>query len=395
MIFCIEGLQAQVPMGVSYEAARQAPDMQWVCPEIEKYQSLFNSIRNEDYKIYADKIKENIELYTDPSSPANKYLVTQAVLNIENPLFSTENLLNYISNWIKKNKGWEKAKVDLDKDNKKIVSSATIHVANHSTFLDVYKVSVTPNLAIQLIEGNQLLVSFLTDSYKNDVYDSHNKYSRTFREKISDVYPFVPKSSYKITYAKAYVGTYLYFWDFISNLYNDLNANYSRDAKMLAQLHYDYSKDSLVAMYGEPTKVIADQKTCPDVNNEIHFYEKAQKVVFMGKTIDFKDIISCEIVDDPQFIPGRSTTLGAGISFFGFGFGGAETYRTPDKTVHNYVVDVKIDSMVTPFIRIATGQNEQKATEIASTFEYILRHQQENSKSESQKTRTTTRRTRR
>ena len=110
MIFCIVGLQAQAPMGVSYEAAKQAPDMQWVCPEIEKYQSLFNSIRNEDYKIYADKIKENIELYTDPSSPANKYLVTQAVLNIENPLFSPENLLNYISNWIKKKKGMGKSK---------------------------------------------------------------------------------------------------------------------------------------------------------------------------------------------------------------------------------------------------------------------------------------------
>lgn len=395
MIFCIVGLQAQVPMGVSYEAARQAPDMKWVCPEIEKYLSLFNSIRNEDYKIYADNIKENIELYTDPSSPADKYLVTQAVLNIENPLFSTENLLNYISNWIKKNKGWEKAKVDLDKENKKIVSSAAIHVASHSTFLDIYKVSVTPKLVILLIEGNQLLVSFSTDSYKNDVYDSHNKYCRTYREKISDAYPFAPKSSYKNTYSKAYVGTYLYFWNFISNLYNDLNTNYSRDAKMLAQLHYEYSKDSLVAMYGEPTKVIADQTISPDVNNEIHFYEKAQKVVFMGKTIDFKDIVSCDIVDDPQFIPGRSTTLGAGISFFGFGFGGAETYRTPDKTIHNYVVNVKIDSMVTPFIRIATGQNEQKATEIASTFEYILRHQQENAVTESQKTRTTTRRTRR
>ena len=360
MIFCIVGLQAQVPMGVSYEAARQAPDMKWVCPEIEKYLSLFNSIRNEDYKIYADNIKENIELYTDPSSPADKYLVTQAVLNIENPLFSTENLLNYISNWIKKNKGWEKAKVDLDKENKKIVSSAAIHVASHSTFLDIYKVSVTPKLVILLIEGNQLLVSFSTDSYKNDVYDSHNKYCRTYREKISDAYPFAPKSSYKNTYSKAYVGTYLYFWNFISNLYNDLNTNYSRDAKMLAQLHYEYSKDSLVAMYGEPTKVIADQTISPDVNNEIHFYEKAQKVVFMGKTIDFKDIVSCDIVDDPQFIPGRSTTLGAGISFFGFGFGGAETYRTPDKTIHNYVVNVKIDSMVTPSSELLQGKMSKR-----------------------------------
>ena len=96
----------------------------------------------------------------------------------------------------------------------------------------------------------------------------------------------------------------------------------------------------------------------------------------MGQTIDFKDIISCQLVDDPTFIPGRSTTLGTGISIFGIGIGGAETYTTPNKTIHNYMVDIKIDDLKNPFIRIVTGQNENKATEITTAFEYIIRHHQ-------------------
>ena len=93
---------------------------------------------------------------------------------------------------------------------------------------------------------------------------------------------------------------------------------------------------------------------------------------------DFKDIISCEIVDDPKFIPGRTTSYGLGFSLFGIGIGGADSYTIPDKTIHNYVVNVKIDNMGTPLIYIATGQSEQKANEIAAVFEYILRHQQGN-----------------
>ena len=82
-----------------------------------------------------------------------------------------------------------------------------------------------------------------------------------------------------------------------------------------------------------------------------------------------------EIVDDPKFIPGRTTTYGLGFSIFGIGIGGADSYTTPDKTIHSYVVNVKIDNMSTPLIYIATGQDEQKANEIAAVFEYILRHQ--------------------
>ena len=336
MFFIAVSFYAQQPKGISYEEVKNAPSMQWVCPEISKYQNLINSLRDDDCLVYANNIKEKIEPVTSPSSPNEKLLVTQAILTINNPLFHTENLLNYIEAWIKKNKGWEKTKIEVDNVNKKItIATATVHVASHAAFLDTYKVSILPSLVI-LLEDDKLIISFATKVYKNDEYNKDNKFVRTYYANVSEVYPFVPKSSYKKTYAKAYVDTYQYFWDFISRLCNDLNTNFSRDSKLLTQLHYEYSN------------------------------------------INFEDVVSCEIVDDPKFIPGRSTTLGAGISFFGFGFGGAETHRTPDKTIHNYVVDVKIDNMGTPFIRIATGQNEHKATEIASTFEYILRHQQSN-----------------
>ena len=161
---------------------------------------------------------------------------------------------------------------------------------------------------------------------------------------------------------------------------------------MLSQLHYQYAQDSLKTMYGEPTKIIADQTSMPDVHKELRFYEGAKKFVFMNKTIDFKDIMSCEIVDDPKFIPGRTTSYGLGISLFGIGIGGSDSYTTPDKTIHSYVVNVKIDNMSAPLIYIATGQNEQKANEIAAVFEYILRHQDRPKTSAKQKTRTVTRR---
>ncbi len=389
-------IRAQAPMDVTYENARQASPMKWVCPEIEKYQGILYSAQNDDYKIYANNIKDQFELYSDPKMPDSKFLMTQAILTIENPLFITGNLLNHISAWINNNKkDWKKA-LEVDVTNKIISSSASINVAKNASFLNVNKVNITPSLVIKLVEDDKLLVSFLVERYKNDEYGgSNNQLERTFSAKISEVFPFVPKSTYKNTYAQAYVKTYQYFWNFISDLRKELNTSFTKDPVLLAQLHYDFQKDSLLAKYGEPTKVIFGSTTPSDVNKEIRFYEEAQKMIVMGTTIDFKDIMSCEIVDDPKFIPGRSTTSGLGFSFFGIGIGGAETTRTADKTIHNYVVNIKIDSMKNPLIRIATGQSEDKAEEIASTVEYILRHQQDSKNAGSPKSRTVTRRTRR
>lgn len=380
----------------NYESTRLAPEMRWVCPEIEEYEKILKSAENSDIKTYANNVMEKFELYTDPENPSKKQLFTYVVMTIENPQFYTENLLNHISTWIKKAyKDWGKSMKVIQTENK-IISMASVNIASHSTYLEAYKVYVTPTLMIQLMDDNKLVVSFMADSYKNEVYTgSDRKTCRTYTSKIYEVFPFVPKSSYKNTYAKAYVGTYSYLWGFIYNLRKELNTNFTRDSKKLTELHYQYQKDSLAAMYGEPTKVIADPTATPNINKEIRFYETAQKVIFMGTTIDFKDIISCEIVDDPTFIPGHTTTSGLGFSLFGIGIGGAETTRTADRTIHNYVVNIKIDTMKIPLIRIATGQNENKAEDIASTIEYIFRHRQDAKSSGDQKTNTVTRRTKR
>lgn len=388
---CTLRMYGQTATGISYKQTANAPTMKWSCPNTKKYQELLLSLKNDDYKIYANNVKEKIELYTDPQKPEDKYLVTQAVFTIENPLFKTENLLNHVSAWIQsKHKDWAK-NMKMDATDKSITSTAKIHIASHGSFIDLYKVSVEPSLAIKLIKDNQLIVSFVANSYENAVYDSNGKLCRSYNDRISEVFPFAPKSSHKNTYAKAYVGTYLYFWRFIGELQMDLNANFNKDYTLLNQMQYQHSQDSLKELYGEPTKVFAEQTTMPDIHKELRFYEKAQKVVFMGKTIAFKDIMSCQILDDPQFIPGRTTSYGIGFSLFGIGIGGTDSYTTPDKTIHSYVVNVKIDDMSNPLIYLATGQDNKKANEIAAVFEYIIRHQERSKPRAMQKTRTTRR----
>ena len=356
-----------------YNSAIQSASMEWTCPDVERYLGILSSKRNDDYKIYADAIKEDFPPFSHPSTPDDKHLVTQTIFTIKNPLYDTNNLIDHLSKWLKDN-GWGENMV-VDRDSKKITSMKSVNSANHSTYLDVFKVTVSPNLLLYLMEEDKLLVSFVVSSYRNDQYSSNNQRIKTFNEKIAEVYPFKSKSTHKNTYAKAYVSTYRYFWDFISLLRNDLNKNFSEDTKLLTAMRYQHSVDSLASKYGEVAKVISDNPSSNDVNKEIRFYEDAQKVVVLGKTINFKDIVSCEITDDPKYIPGRSTTVGGGLSIFGFGLGGSETYTTPGKTIHNYVVNIKIDNLETPIVCIVTGQNESKAKEISASFDYILRRQ--------------------
>lgn len=385
------GLSAQTTTDISYEKARLAPAMNWECPEIKKYKELLLSLKDEDCKIYASNVMEHFKPGEDPTLQGRLFLVTQAVLTTDNPVFNVHNLNICLAEWLRKH-GWHKEMRYVSDDDKSLQTIASMNVSSHATFGLQNKVFVFPSLTLKVIEGNKLLVSFVTDHYKYvDYTENGKKESFSYVAKVAEVYPFEKKGSYKKSFAKAYVGTYQAFWNTISELKNYLNTNFTRDTKMLSQLHYQYSKDSLKTKYGEPEMVINGLSKNLDINNEVYIFEKAGKVVFMGKTINFEDIMSCEIVDDPKFIPGKSVTTGMGIAFFGLALGGTESSRTPDKTIHNYVVDVKIDNLSTPFIRIAVGNNDKKATEIASVFEYILRHQQEG-KSEVQKQKTATRR---
>lgn len=388
MVFIRIGIKAQ---GYTFERVRTGSTMSWTCPEIAKYQGLLISLKDDDYKVYASNVMGQFKPCEDPSTPGRMLMLTQAVLTTDNPQFDVDNLNDCLERWLRKYE-WHKDLKHVGSDGKILQTIASLNVSSHTSFGIQNKVFVFPTLTMQLVEGNKLIISFATDYYKYVDYNkSDGKVAFSYEAKFTDVYPFVQKSSYKNSFAKAYVGTYQAFWNSISELRNYLNTNFTKDTKLLTQLQYQHSKDSLISKYGQPDKVITGLSNTLDFNREMYIFENAGKIVFMGKTISFKDIMSCEIVDDPKFIPGRSSTGGIGIGLFGIAFGGAETTRTPDKTIHNYVVDVKIDNLSTPFIRIATGQSDDKATEIASVFEYILRHQTEG-KPGVQKQKTVTRR---
>lgn len=369
---------AQNSETLDYKIVVQSPPMRWKCSDIAHYKGILDAKQNDDYKIYANNLKEDFELLSVPEAPDKKFLVTQAILTVENPMYNTDNLIEYVSKWLK-NEGWGEY-MDVDKTNKKISSLKTLAISSYASFFELYKVSGTPKVGISLLEKDKLLITFVMDSYTVEQYNSQNTRIRTMTAKIAEVYPFVQKSPQKNTYAKAYVSTYKYFWEVIDRFHRQLNAQFSRDEKWVSNLRYEYKTDSLESKYGKLTKSIVDNPAIQDIDKEIRFYETSQKVVVMGHTIDFKDVISCEITDDPQFIPGKSTTVGGGLSIFGFGLGGSETYTTPNQTIHNYVVKIKIDNLEIPFLHIATGKNEIKANEILASFEYILRRQKDTKK---------------
>lgn len=328
---------AQTTAGMTYEGVRNAPVMQWVCPEIEDSLNLIYSVRNKDYKIYAENLKEKFGLYKGPNSTENS-IVAHAVIKIENSLFDPNHLLEYISNYIKRYNKWGQ-NVKVDQLNKEITSDASfINVANHTRYIRDNSVSISPKLFLKILNEQNIEIYLSVDKYKNDERGSDGNLSKTIYANVSDVYPFDPKSAYKNTYSKAYVGTYNYVWDFIYNLRNDLNKNFTKDEKLLTDLHYRYSRDSLAAIYGEPTQVFTGFSKTPDVNKEIYFYQKTKKVLITGMIFDFKDIVTCEMDDDSRFIPGSTTTYGSGITIFGIEMGGTTTTSTPDVTIHNYLV---------------------------------------------------------
>ena len=52
------------------------------------------------------------------------------------------------------------------------------------------------------------------------------------------------------------------------------------------------------------------------------------------KQLTLRILLVAKFKDDPQLIPGHTSSYIGGISFWGFELGGAETSRTPDKTIH-------------------------------------------------------------
>lgn len=363
---------AQTQTDKTWEEAINAPAMQFDCPENEEAKDVITSLDNKDPKVYANNLKEKFGLARlKPTSP-NTSVIANVNITINNPMYYPDNLLEYIYSWINGDKSWRNTKIN--KDEKCINSEGYIKVATHERYFNINYIYINPSLSIKLKDTNTIEVILAADTYKNEEYGSSTGNPLTSTVPISRAFPFNQKSSYKISYSKALVGTYQFFCDFISSLQYDLNTHFSKDTRMLTLLHYKYSRDSLKTLYGEPTKIIVLPNNNLSVNNDIYFFEGTKKVFILGKTIDFKDIVDCELSDDPTIIPGETTSSGNSITIFGIGLGGTTQKTTPDRTIHHYVVKLKLDNLKSPLIYITTGDYERLASEVLSSFEYVLNH---------------------
>lgn len=383
---CSVNLFAQLPKSISFEDARNLRPMKWSCPDYTKYVGQLDSMKNDDWKIYANNVKEKFGLWTQPNEN-KKMIVTATKILIDNPYYNDNVLIDHISSWLKKSK--LDNKIVIDRENKTIITQPLAKVAEHSTYIEGYGISLLQTIVIKIDENKNLSVCLWGNKFEKKEYYGSGQSRITGYPLITDVFPFKPKTSHKITFAKAYVGSYLYNWNFIKSLHDELNKNFKRDDKSLVEMRYKYSQDSLYAKFGEPEKVIKGIGRKYDIAKEMYFFEKTQTIAFLGNSFDFNDIISCKITDDPTIIPGKSTSYGAGLFLFGIGIGGGESYRSPDKKIHNYVVNIKVDNLKTPYIRIALGDDEYLANQISSTFEYIFRHRTGKSATNTRKANTT------
>lgn len=72
-----------------------ASQMRWTCPEIEQVLEQLGSMKNDDFKVYANKVKNEFKLYESNQS-GSKFVVAQAIFQIEQPRFLEGNLIDHI-----------------------------------------------------------------------------------------------------------------------------------------------------------------------------------------------------------------------------------------------------------------------------------------------------------
>ena len=70
--------------------------MQWNCPAVEKYLGVIDSLldKTSDLKECAVRLKDMFGLYNSTSKPGERYIASQAIIQIDNPVYDTGNLLS-------------------------------------------------------------------------------------------------------------------------------------------------------------------------------------------------------------------------------------------------------------------------------------------------------------
>ena len=143
--------------------------------------------------------------------------------------------------------------------------------------------------------------------------------------------------------------------------------------------------------YGSCTKVIPNPKdnTC----DYVRVYDKASVIILNDTVYDFAEIIGYSLTDNSTVIKGdlSSTTSTSNASAIGRAvvgvaiggvagavIGGAtakqktEYKQGKDKTIHDYTVNININSLSEPLVKLHIGKYEDTANEIAELINAIV-----------------------
>lgn len=142
--------------------------------------------------------------------------------------------------------------------------------------------------------------------------------------------------------------------------------------------------------YGEIETII------PIVTSDIHktflVFKERQEIYFSSSILKFKDILSCQLIDNPKVITGKvvaetkgdiwnEITRSSMQKSFGKTAGtwlaGPEKYtteykKTPDKVYHNYSILINTTNIATPIFEIKVGNEAQIAYRINAIIDAII-----------------------
>lgn len=162
---------------------------------------------------------------------------------------------------------------------------------------------------------------------------------------------------------------------------------------------YESGLAALRAELGDADKTIALAEH--DLDSEIRVYSARNAITILGKTYDFKAILSCTSTDDYSVKRGKAKidtsgdtstdTLGAvgravvgGLiageagAIIGGATAGSSTSMTgtikygDDKILHNYTVWVTVRDIATPTIEIHTGADARLTNEVVALMNVII-----------------------
>lgn len=154
---------------------------------------------------------------------------------------------------------------------------------------------------------------------------------------------------------------------------------------------YNAEKEKLIGKYGEPDKTIVLEEL--NLSKEIIAFGKTNRIWLLGRDLPMEDIISCNYDDNPRVIKGdvsyeTKTRMGnmakraivGGILTGGIGavVGGATAKKDTimkqedDEIIHDYTINININNLSEPIIRIPLGTDVEKANEVLGLMNVII-----------------------